>query len=100
MSVAPNTKIFKYLFLMNGTVMISSLAENEVQALDRVKRLFGKEERYEAMGFSFSHVAGNYSITRSKSVKKSLIISDDESKSPPKTKEDLFNNVINAYAKP
>ena len=100
MSIAPNTEIFKYLFLMNGTVMISSLAENEGQALDRVKRLFGMEEKYEGMGYSFSHLTGNYSVkTEPKPIKKSKSIERKPEYSKPVSGEDLFTSVVNAYAK-
>lgn len=88
--------IYKYEYLMNGTVGLTSLAENEKQAEERVKRLFGKREKYELVGCSFSHNSGEFTINTQKLKSKSA---DKVVEVLPKVKSDLMTNVMDAYAK-
>lgn len=90
------TTINKYTMLLNGSVMVSCLAENERQAIERAKNLFGKKEVYELLTTTFSHFVGAYSINASKVNKEAK--EQPVSKALPK-KGDLLTNVINEIAK-
>lgn len=88
--------IYKYEFMMNGTVGLISLAENEQDAEARVRRLFGKKEKYVLIGKSFSHDTGNFTIKTPKITQQSAVEIADKL---PKDKGDLMTNVMDAYAK-
>lgn len=92
MSVA----IYRYEFMMNGTVGLISLAENEEEAERRVRALFGKKDTYVLTGSSFSHNTGEFSINTAKVIKQSAT---EKIETLPKAKGDLMTNVMDAYAK-
>lgn len=90
--------INKYGILLNGSVMVSCLAENEAQAIERAKHLFGNKETYELLTTKFSHVVGEYSINTQK-VKQVIIKQEKSSTVLPKKKGDLLTNVMDTIAK-
>lgn len=85
--------IYKYAFLMNEHIHVSSLARNLDEALRRLRGLFGQDERYDLISTTFSHNVGDYSITNYKRVPEAKASAIEEKE------EDLMENVMSAYAK-
>lgn len=114
MNATVGTPIHKFNFLMNKHVAVSVLAENEAQAFERAKGLFGKKEKFTLVDSKFSHNVGDYSLashTERKKVSADVVELTDykpftgkntafvAKAKKPVDKGDLLTNVLDAYAK-
>lgn len=91
-------KIFKYLYLLNGSVRISCLAPDEKTAEANARQLFGQNETYALQSFEYSHESGEYSVTEK--VKKAAETGTFVVTASQKQKgDDVMENVMEAYAK-
>lgn len=101
--------IYKFHFLMNGTVNLNCLAETEQDAIDRTAHLMGDDAAYELVNKTFSHYAGDYSIKAPKAIQQKVPKSLGEAivhatPAPARKKQevkesDLMTNVMDTIAK-